>query len=693
MAIKVKRVALPDMEYYPSPEISTAPKQYTDLRQVMDYTRPLSIFYSGVEYESYLDILYNLGIRNFLMSYEYLKGKGYGQIKKYPDMHLFIDSGAYTYITNPEFENYTVEQWEDQIYEYLNWARKHKDQIFAIADLDLQYLVGNEKVYEWRKKYFEPFMLETGIPVCFIYHEEGLDQWEYMCQRYPYVGISLNVDGNVDETDLRNKFKIAEKHNTLIQGMASTRTGMLTQYPFYTVDSTTWNVGLKYGEISVWTGTKMIRAKKTELDTKAFPYISKYDLKFDFDLIREEDKTEMIRVNAYAFVQAEKFIHERLKSLMYWFKARAVKVDVNNLPEDFFPSLRWFESAPDLDSMKEYARQMNINPELPEGELANAIADMTLFLNWNDPEYAPLKQNYGQDVIDGLHDMFVNRIVSSQDEKIADLANFFRDCLSGNNDKLLNLGTNFDRIVKERDHYIDDTEDELVDLTPEEMRLKLAGLLPTPKDEESAPEIDSLDEEIYRKAEIVPVFDENGKFVKGQKAVRKPKKVYSKKYPKFACDTCYAAQKCPEYKAGYVCAYNDMFNRFDTRSMGDIIQAVQGIVEHNMARMQRAMIMEVMNGTIDPVTSQLMDTNIRYMQMLKQMYEFGSPEVLRQTHIIRADGSEEKTTSITNPQSGGILERLFGGMTKDDTPKDVVAEVEAEETVGTPNERYKVEEE
>ena len=692
--IKVKRVKLPDMEYGDTtPEASNTPKQYTDLRQVMDYTRPLSIFYSGVEYESYLDILYNLGIRNFLMSYEYLKGKGYGQIKKYPDMHLFIDSGAYTYITNPEFESYTVEQWEEQIHEYLNWARKHKDQIFAIADLDLQYLVGNEKVYEWRKKYFEPFMLETGIPVCFIYHEEGLDYWDYMCQRYPYVGISLNVDGNVDETELRNKFKIAEKHNTLIQGMASTRTGMLTQYPFYTVDSTTWNVGLKYGEISVWTGTKMIRAKKTELDTKAFPYISKYDLKFDFDLIRAEDKTEMIRVNAYAFVQAEKFIHERLRSLMYWFKARAVKVDVNNLPEDFFPPMRWFEGAPNPDSMKEYARQMNINPELPDGELANAIADMTVFLNWNDPEYSPLKQNYPAETIDGLHDMFVNRIVPSQDEKIADLANFFRDCLSGNNDKLLQLGTNFDRIVKERDYYIDDAEDELVDLTPEEMRLKLAGLLPTPKDEESAPEIDSLDEEIYRKANIVPVFDENGKFLKGQQAVRKPKKVYSKKYPKFACDTCYAAQKCPEFKAGYVCAYNDMFNRFDTRSMGDIIQAVQGIVEHNMTRMQRAMILEVMNGTIDPVTSQLMDTNIRYMQMLKQMYEFGSPEVLRQTHIIRADGSEEKTTSITNPQSGGILERLFGGMTKDDTPKETVIEAEAEEVVGTPNERYKVEEE
>ena len=170
--------------------------KYNNLKEIMDYTRPLSIFYSGVEQESYLDILYDLGIRNFLMSYEYLKGKGHGQLKKYPDMHLFIDSGAYTYQNDPKYEEYTEEQWVKQIEEYLAWAKRHKDQIFAIADLDLQYLpnVGYEKVYEWRKKYFEPFMLETGIPVCFIYHEDGLDQWEYMCKRYPYIGMSLAID-------------------------------------------------------------------------------------------------------------------------------------------------------------------------------------------------------------------------------------------------------------------------------------------------------------------------------------------------------------------------------------------------------------------------------------------------------------------------------------------------------------------
>lgn len=655
-------------------ESASAPTpKFTDLRQVMDYTRPLSIFYSGVEYESYLEILYDLGIRNFLMSYEYLKGKGLSQLKKYPDIHLFVDSGAYTYQNDPKYENYTLEQWEEQIVTYLNWAKKYKNQIFAIADLDLQYLdsVGYEKVYEWRKKYFEPFMLETGIPVCFIYHEDGLDYWDYMCKRYPYVGLSLAIDKAENGTEqLREMFRIAEKHNALCQGMASTNTAMLTQYPFYTVDSTTWNVGLKYGEISVWTGTKMTRIKKEDFETKAFPFIAKYKQKFDFNLILEEDKTEMIRVNAQAFVEAEQFVRERLKSKMYWFKKRAVKIDVDNLPEDFFPDITWFTGS--HSDIAEVAQKMNINPEYSEA--FQTVCDMTVFLNWGDPYYKPLQLEYEENdykLVNDIHEIYVNRIVPDVETRLEDLKKFFRECLSGENDRLLQMGTNFDRIVKEREEYIDDTEEELVDLSEEELKVKLHGLLPSPADATGeAPEVTALDEEVYRQVGIVPTFDEKGRFVKGQKAVRKPKKVYSTKYPKFACDTCYAAQRCPEFKAGYVCAYQKMFNRFDTRDMADIIQALQGMVEHNMTRMQRAMVMEVLNGTIDPQVTGFIDQNMRLMTMLKQMYEFGSPEVLRQTRIVRADGSREETTQITNPQGGGILERLFGNLTepkKDDT--------------------------
>lgn len=667
-----------------------ASKGYTDLHQVMDYTRPLTIFFSGVEYESYLDILYDLGVRNFLMSYEYLKGKGNFVLKKYKDVHIFIDSGAYTYQSDPKYESYTVEQWEDQIEEYLKWAERHKDNIFAIADLDLQYLpaVGYDKVYEWRKKYFEPFMLRTGVPVCFIYHEDGLDVWDYMCKRYPYVGMSLNVDGSMELNTLREMFRIAEKHNALIQGMASTNTSMLVEYPFYTVDSTTWNVGLKYGEISVFDKTKMRRIKKTEFETKAFPVISQYDMKFDFNLILEEDKVEMVRVNAYAFVQAEKYVNDRLKAKMYWLKAKTKRNDVHD------PTI--YPTPADLDgngSLVPFAERMNINPEAPEAE--DLVMISTILLNWDNPDYAEQVATVMEPAvftaISQFHDKFINRITATDEEKVEDLIEFFTKCVSGETDTLLQLGTNFDRILKERDSYIEDEpEYEEVEISAEEVRVKLAQCLPAPSDG-SATEIEALDSEIYKQADIVPTWGADGKLIKGQTKVRKPKQVYSEKYPKFSCDTCYAAQRCKEFRPGFVCAFQKMFKRFDTRNQGDIISSIQGIVNHNMVRMQRAMIMETMNGTIDPIVSQLMDTNVRYMQMLNNLYENSSAEVLRQSRIIRSDGTIEEHTQMQNPQSGGIMEKLFGSMISRPPTPDDEDFIEADVIDVTPkekNERY-----
>ena len=672
-------------EQEPVEVVEESKPKYTDLRSVMDYTRPLTIFFSGVEQESYLDILYDLGIRNFLMSYEYLKGRGIKQLKKYPDMHLFIDSGAYTYQNDPQYEQWTEEQWENQIEEYLAWAKKHKDSIFAIADLDLQYLpnVGYEKVYEWRRKYFEPFMLDTGIPVCFIYHEDGLDVWEYMCKRYPYVGLSLAIDKVEGGSDiLRQMFITAEKYNTLCQGMASTNTKLLMQYPFYTVDSTTWLAGLKYGEISVFTGTKMTRIKKNDFETKAFPMISMYQEHFDFDLIRQEDTTEMIRVNAYAFIEAEKFVRERLRSKMYWLKERVGKNDLDNLPPDFFPPCGWFFTE-EVQDHKPYARKMNINPEHEDSLLYVSVA--TALLNWDDPQYEQLVDFFCEDnfsVLSVLHDTFVNRIVPDTHTMIDDLMDFFKACVSGEKDTLLQLGTNFDRVVKERDEkdYITDEEYDYEDVSEMEINNISAKYLPKPKEGEEAPEISELDDEIFEEQGIIPIRDENGKFLKGQRQVLKPKKLFSNKYPKLACDMCVNAQRCPEYKAGYVCAYNKMFQRYNTRDMADVIQAMQGIVDLSMQRLQRSMMTEVLNGGLpDPNVSQMMNQSMQLLTQLQRMYESGSQEVIRQTKILRTDGTQEMTTQVSNPQSGGILAQIFGNMSSSDDeeeeteePKEVV---------------------
>lgn len=645
--------------------VDSKPK-YADLRQVMDYKRGFSMFYSGVENPAYLEVCYDLGIRNFLMSYEYLRTKGSRQLKQYHDISLFIDSGAFTYMSNPQYTEYTIEQWEQHIHSYLSWARKHKDSIFGIAELDLQYLVGIEVVTEWRRKYFEPFMLETGIPVCFIYHDEGKDVWNSMCQRYPYVGFSAVSDENSrDLSEFKEMLKVAEKHNSLTHGFGMTKTSLLPELPFYTVDSTTWLVGLQYGEVNYWNVNKMSRLKKEKWKSNQYldDICERYSL--DSELMLEEDSTTMMKANLGAFIDAEVFIKERVKSLLYWLKPTANKTDINNLPEDFFPTVEWFDSNSN-EGFEDYCAKVNLNAEASDAR--DILYDITAFMNWNNGTHKKMvdwyKEPEQESLITEMHDLYVNRIVPDLETKISDLIEFFGSCIAGENTKLLHLDTNFDRIVKERkeEEYITEDDEELIELSTQEIKSRLQGLLPLNTGDSNAPEIDELDEEIFKQVNITPTFDDDGKFVKGQVAVRKPKRVYSKKFPKMACDTCFAAAKCPEYKSGYVCAYNKMFDRFDTRNMSDIIQAMQGIVEYNMTRMQKSMVFETLNGVIDPVTSQLMDTNIKYMQMLKQMYETGSPEVLRQTKVLRADGTEETTTSITNPQSGGIMEKLFGSM-------------------------------
>lgn len=657
-----------------SKEDQQKPK-YNSLREVMDLERPFSMMFSGVEDDSNFQILYDMGIRNFLISFHYVQKK-HLNTSKYEEMGVkfFVDSGAFTFISNLEFQDYTIEQWEKYIETYLRWIEKHQNIVFAFASLDLEYLVGGEQVQIWNEKYFEPFMLRTGIPVCFVYHDNATKlTWEQYCQRYPYVGVSwggLDTQGN----DLKygmNKLKVAEKYGAVVHGMAMTQTALLTKLPFYTVDSTTWLVGLQYGEINFWTGKKMSRLKKDKWKGAMLPQVVAKG--FNEQKLLDEDKEEMIKVNVHAFIEAEEFVQEKLKSRMYWLRPDSVERTEADLEFIEYPSPEWLDNAENEEDWEKYAKSFNISTE-DKMTAINCIIDLTIFMNWDNEDYQPIIQDiYKPELIKELHDMWVNRIVQSDEEKVEDLKHFYTEVLLGKNDKLLVLGTNFDRMVKEREDYITDEEYETADVSEMDLQNTMMKYLPAPVEGSPAPEISDLDDEIFREEGIEPVRDEKGRFIKGQKKVLKPKKLYSNKYPKMACDSCINAQKCPEYKAGYACAYNKMFERFNTRDVGDIIQAMQGIAEFSLVRLQRGMLTETMEGGLpDPNVTNMMNQTMGLLSQLQRMYETGSQEVIRQTKVMRADGTQETTTQVSNPQQGGILEKIFGNMGAE--PSDTDAE-------------------
>ena len=63
--------------------------KYSDLRDVIDMSRDFSIFYSGVENQAYFKGCYDMGVRNFLMSFEYIQNKHLSNISsEYPDIDV-----------------------------------------------------------------------------------------------------------------------------------------------------------------------------------------------------------------------------------------------------------------------------------------------------------------------------------------------------------------------------------------------------------------------------------------------------------------------------------------------------------------------------------------------------------------------------------------------------------------------------
>ena len=61
---------------------------YDSLNKIIDHSRDFSIFYSGVENYSYLKGCYDMGVRNFLMSFHYLQNKHINMEKTYGNLGI-----------------------------------------------------------------------------------------------------------------------------------------------------------------------------------------------------------------------------------------------------------------------------------------------------------------------------------------------------------------------------------------------------------------------------------------------------------------------------------------------------------------------------------------------------------------------------------------------------------------------------
>jgi hypothetical protein len=181
--------------------------------------------------------------------WEYKNGK-YGQYVL-QDRHI-LDSGAFTAINDKKgkYKNY---DWDSYLKKYIQFIKQTNQKLFF--ELDIDCVVGLKKVEDYRKQ------IEDAIgiaPIVCWHQNRGPDYWIKSCEDYDYVALGTTQASNIGKKIRANPNVLnwfidnAHKNKAKIHGLGFTSAPWLTKLKFDSVDSTTWNVGGKFGNAIVF---------------------------------------------------------------------------------------------------------------------------------------------------------------------------------------------------------------------------------------------------------------------------------------------------------------------------------------------------------------------------------------------------------------------------------------------------------
>jgi hypothetical protein len=204
---------------------------------------------------------------------------------------IFLDSGAYSAYT----KGITI-----NIKEYVAFIKKYKNLLAVYANLDV---IGNEKATIKNQEYMESQGLHP-LPV--FHYGESWGYLKHLVKNYKYIAVGglvpLSRKKQVILQHLNKCFSIIQNH-CKVHGFGVTQTGILKQFPFYSVDSTAWLGGSMRAEIDQFNMGEMESIKTRNKSDTTFKSVQ---------LIDTENKKWLPRVinNAIEWMKFEQFVTE-----------------------------------------------------------------------------------------------------------------------------------------------------------------------------------------------------------------------------------------------------------------------------------------------------------------------------------------------------------------------------------------------
>jgi len=170
-----------------------------------------------------------------------------------------MDSGAFSLLGSQKHKTNGV-NWDEYVERYAACVNKYDVDNFI--ELDLDAIIGLPEVERLRAK-LEHLTNKQCMPVW--HKSRGWDYWERMISKYKYVCIGGIAAWDIKPNEVgifRHLLRASNEAGCKVHGLGFTNTQKLARYPFYSVDSSSWNGGWKWGRLPRFAGGKIITIEK-----------------------------------------------------------------------------------------------------------------------------------------------------------------------------------------------------------------------------------------------------------------------------------------------------------------------------------------------------------------------------------------------------------------------------------------------
>jgi len=276
--------------------------------------------FAGVENKKIRDGLYRIGARNIVLSYYYLKS----WLSRSTVQEIGEDLGRFDYVVLEsgvsalKKKNKSIEEIEKYCNDYYSDLVKIHHMFALCIEADA---FEEKKLASIRKKCFENGIknivpIYTGGDVSHLLR----NRW-FEC--YPCIALDVESKNFID-IDLRNNidtfFSFARSHGVLVHGRTISEQNNILGYPFFSIDSTSWLSGSKYGLTLIFQKGRIKFFSKNQKDVRK-RFKSRFESAgLSWRSINADSKNEIDLMNALAWLQWSDYIKYDVNKT-YWLSS------------------------------------------------------------------------------------------------------------------------------------------------------------------------------------------------------------------------------------------------------------------------------------------------------------------------------------------------------------------------------------